>query len=396
MPCKQPAPQGNSSDTSHSFHLHWDIFCRVIDNLGDIGVCWRLSVQLARRGHQVRLWMDHRSGLDALAPDGCCGVTVLPWTDPLDTAAWGHLMPCDVLVEAFGCTIDEGFLAAYARHLSATGRSACWINLEYLSAEKEVERCHKLPSWVQTGPGAKLSKHFFYPGWTDATGGLLREDDLLYRQSQFDRAKWLSQWGVNWQGKRLISLFCYEPAALGPWLDALVTAKTATCILVTNGRATEAMHTELTQKNRLNPLWNEGGLLSFCFLPMLSQLEFDHLLWASDVNFVRGEDSLVRAIWAGRPLVWQIYPQHDGVHHVKLDAWLNWLGAPATLRNFHHAWNGLYTGRQRSDSSDTPRSQDLPPFVPELWQTTLTRARYRLLQQPDLVSSLIDFIANTL
>ena len=129
---------------------------------------------------------------------------------------------------------------------------------------------------------------------------------------------------------------------------------------------------------------------------MLSQLEFDHLLWASDVNFVRGEDSLVRAIWAGRPLVWQIYPQHDGVHHVKLDAWLNWLGAPATLRNFHHAWNGLYTGLQRSDPSDTPRSQDLPPFVPELWQTTLTRARYRLLQQPDLVSSLIDFIANTL
>jgi hypothetical protein len=26
-----------------AMQLHWDIFCRVIDNFGDIGVCWRLA-----------------------------------------------------------------------------------------------------------------------------------------------------------------------------------------------------------------------------------------------------------------------------------------------------------------------------------------------------------------
>ncbi|WP_157072023.1 elongation factor P maturation arginine rhamnosyltransferase EarP, partial [Cupriavidus sp. HPC(L)] len=37
----------------------WDIFCTVIDNFGDIGVCWRLARQLAQEhGHAVRLWVD--------------------------------------------------------------------------------------------------------------------------------------------------------------------------------------------------------------------------------------------------------------------------------------------------------------------------------------------------
>ena len=49
-------------------------------------------------------------------------------------------------------------------------------------------------------------------------------------------------------------------------------------------------------------------------LPWLTQPDYDHLLWACDLNFVRGEDSFVRAQWAGRPFVWQIYPQHDGAH----------------------------------------------------------------------------------
>ncbi|MDP3171512.1 MAG: elongation factor P maturation arginine rhamnosyltransferase EarP, partial [Polaromonas sp.] len=83
--------------------LQWDIFCKVIDNHGDIGVCWRLSADLAARGHHVRLWVDDASALEWMAPQGHAGITVLPWLEPLglnllrlDSA------PCEVLVEAFG------------------------------------------------------------------------------------------------------------------------------------------------------------------------------------------------------------------------------------------------------------------------------------------------------
>ena len=77
------------------------------------------------------------------------------------------------------------------------------------------------------------------------------------------------------------------------------------------------------------------------------------LLWACDVNFVRGEDSFVRAHWAARPMVWQIYPQDDHAHRVKLDAFLGrYLGDPddgtfpaselvRLFAAFVRAWNGF-------------------------------------------------------
>ena len=104
------------------------------------------------------------------------------------------------------------------------------------------------------------------------------------------------------------------------------------------------------------------------------------MLWASDLNLVRGEDSLVRALWAGQPLVWQIYPQHDDAHHAKLAAFMDWLQAPASLRQFHHVWNGVTPG-----ALPTP---DLPA-----WRTCVQAARARLHGQDDLATQLLGFVA---
>jgi len=47
----------------------WDLFCRVIDNLGDAAVCWRLARQLAQDpGQSVRLWIDQPDVLARLVP----------------------------------------------------------------------------------------------------------------------------------------------------------------------------------------------------------------------------------------------------------------------------------------------------------------------------------------
>ncbi len=121
--------------------MHWDIFCRVIDNHGDIGVCWRLAAELARRGEQVRLWVDQPQALSWMAPHGQPGVDVRTWT--VDATA--QAVPADVVVEAFGCDLDEAFVTAIARRTRELGRQPAWINLEYLSAEPYVERCHDLP-----------------------------------------------------------------------------------------------------------------------------------------------------------------------------------------------------------------------------------------------------------
>ena len=80
-------------------------------------------------------------------------------------------------------------------------------------------------------------------------------------------------------------------------------------------------------------------------VPFLPQRRYDQLLWACDCNFVRGEDSFVRAQWAARPFIWQIYRQADDAHRPKLEAFLDQYcedlpRQPAEgLRRLWHAWN---------------------------------------------------------
>ena len=353
----------------------WDIFCRVIDNYGDVGVCWRLAAGLAARGEQVRLWLDDASALTWMAPDGAAGVTVREWNDSLQP---GDLSVGDVLIEAFGCEVDAGFLAACAQQAADTVHQCVWLNLEYLSAEAFVERCHGLPSPVLAGPAQGLRKHFFYPGFTPATGGLLREPGLAARQAAFDREAWLRRFAILFQGERLISLFCYEPAALQALLEQLAPDVQPTRLLVTSGRAMAAVQACIARLNSTHAGWNAQDRLKFTWLPALSQLDYDHLLWSCNLNFVRGEDSLVRALWAGKPFVWQIYAQSDNAHQAKLEALLDLLQAPPSLRAFHQVWNGLSQAA-------------LPEPNLNEWQRSVSSARARQLQDDDLVTKIIRF-----
>ena len=344
--------------------MQWDVFCRVVDNFGDVGVCWRLAADLASRGEEVRLFIDDASALSWMAPGGTPRVRVLPWQVAADPAT---AMPVgEVVVEAFGCDPPPAFVA----QMAARPRPPWWINLEYLSAETYVERCHGLPSPQASG----LVKRFFYPGFTRATGGLLREPDLQQRQATFDAATWLQSLGLaRRSGERVVSLFCYDTADV-PSLRALLERQ-PTLLLVCAGPAVEKLRTCLG--NSLQ----RGGLRAIT-LPLLSQIDYDHLLWSCDLNFVRGEDSFVRAQWAGRPFVWQAYPQDDGAHGAKLDAFLARFLADAEpgfadgLAGLWRGWNGL-----------GDRTLELPQ--PQPWQTHALRWRDNLLAQDDLCSRLL-------
>lgn len=373
----------NPSQHPHPALTSWDIFCRVIDNHGDLGVCWRLSADLAQRGHAVRLWVDDASALAWMAPNALSTpangaqdhtnghsstkVQVMPWEDQASATA-AH----DVVVEAFGCELPEHF-----QTLIAQTPHTVWVNLEYLSAEAYVARQHGLPSPVMHGPAKGVTKWFFYPGFTTDTGGLLREPDLQERQARFDKTQWLQQFA--WRkpltaDERLISLFCYEPEPLKELLQHLAQDSTPTRLLVTAGRAQQAVRAVL-------PTVALGGSLKVEWLPYVSQTDFDHLLWACDINFVRGEDSLVRAIWAGKPWIWQIYPQDDLAHHAKLQALCDQLQMPADLQAFQARWN---------QTTPTPLAP-LTRATLESWELWSRKTQQLLLQQADLATQLIGF-----
>jgi len=389
--------------------LQWDIFCRVIDNFGDIGVCWRLAADLANRGHLVRLWVDDASALTWMAPGGCTGVTVLGWANTLYSADLARLIdsPCEVMIESFGCEIPPSFVAGCVLSHGAGGSKPLWINLEYLSAEAYVERSHGLPSPVQTGPAAGWTKSFYYPGFQESTGGLLREPDVAIRQATFDRCTWLAEKGLplpEKTGEKLVLLFCYEPQALGALMQQLNANGLdggPVRLLVAAGRAEKAI-ADLMKRSQsknidqkyLKPNEYFGNMLSISYLPLLSQADFDHALWAADLNFVRGEDSVVRALWAAKPFVWQIYPQDDGAQRAKLDAFLDMMGAPESLRRFYRLWNATSTGAAASSTVDNlgAAASPLNNTALQQWAKNAHATRSRLLAQQDLTSQLIRFV----
>ncbi len=348
-------------------HRLWDIFCTVIDNHGDLGVCWRLTRQLLAQGQSVRLWVDDASALSWMAPEAHTlpHLQVLPWSTASQSEVLQSLQPADVWIEAFGCTLPETFVA----HGVATHKQQPkWINLEYLSAEDWVPRMHGLPSPVMSGPAKGWTKQFFYPGFTNDTGGLLRESDLLKRLQRFDRKAWRKQHAPDLPPDvLLISLFCYESVALPQLLTQLVG--TPHHLLVTPGRPLVAVQQALASMP-VHPNWSA--------LPYTDQNHFDEMLWACDLNFVRGEDSLVRALWAGQPFIWHIYPQDDNAHHAKLEAFFDWMQAPESLRRAHRVWNGM-------------ERRELPSFNSnELadWTTCMQAAQHRLIEQADLIFKL--------
>ena len=346
--------------------MHWDLFCRVIDNHGDLGVCWRLAADLASRGEQVRLWVDDPRALAWMAPQGAVGVTVVHWLEALP-----GIEPGDVVIEAFGCDLPAAFVA----RMAACAPAPVWINLEYLSAEPYALRSHGLASPQQHGPGAGLGKWFFYPGFTPASGGLLREAHALDGAS----AGWLAAQGVPLQhGERRVSLFAYADAPLEPLFDRLDSEPTL--ILLAAGAA-QAPALALFDAQR-----RRGRHLRAHALPWFDQAGYDQLLRACDLNFARGEDSVVRAMWAGAPFVWQIYAQPDGAHAAKLEALLERFSAGSdaalagAVRQLWRAWNGL---------------ADWPEALPDAtaWQAQSRAWREQLAAQTDLTSGLLRFVA---
>lgn len=337
----------------------WDLFCRVVDNYGDAGVAWRLARQLAvDPARRVRLFIDDPRTLARLEPryperDVVDGVAIAPLD--ADLAA----VPADTVVELFGCRLPDLYLAAMA----ARPTPPVWIELEYLSAEAWVADFHGKPSPHPTLP---LVRHYFYPGFDDATGGLLIEPDHGARSDR-----------VPGDGRRAF-VFCYPHAPVTALLEAMERDPSPWHVTVAEGIATDAVGRFRGTRTHLE------------VVPFVPQHDFDRLLLDSDLAFVRGEDSFVRAQLAGIPFVWHIYPQADDAHRVKLAAfearwqagWAPGMRAAATA--FWDAWNG-----QGDLAAAWPAWRDAMPTM----AAHAAAWRDGLLRRSGLVTRLAAFVA---
>ncbi len=311
-----------------AMNVSCDLFCTVVDNFGDAGVCWRLARQLAReQGWTMRLWIDDvaplcglRPGVDAaLDRQSIDGVEIRRWTSPFPAVE-----PAQVVIEAFACELPASYVAAMAQQ-----QQPVWINLEYLSAENWVAGCHRMASPHPTLP---LVKHFFFPGFAKGTGGLIRERD--------------ADFGERSPGPALaVSLFCYDNPGLPALLETWATGAEPITCRVADGLPRRQVAAWLNEPFAPG-MEARRGALALTALPFLPQPEYDRLLGGCDLDFVRGEDSFVRAQWAQRPFVWQTYPQAGNAHGGKLEAFLALYTAGLdgkarqAVVDFSAAWNG--------------------------------------------------------
>jgi uncharacterized repeat protein (TIGR03837 family) len=368
------------------------IFCKVVDNYGDIGICWRLARQFhGEHGIEVTLWVDDLASFRRIWPQvdtgaevqEIGGVTVRHWR-----GQDGEFAPADipdVVIEFFGVDIPPGYIAAMAE----CEPRPVWINYEGLSAEEWVEGCHRLPSMH---PRLKLTKHFFFPGFNDKTGGLLRERGLVEERARFQAdpaamAAFLGRFGVSAEemASLKLSLFCYPNAPVAEQFQAWEQGGVKVCCLVPEGVAREQV-AAFIGADAVPGAAATRGALTVRVIPFMPQTDYDRLLWACDLNFVRGEDSWVRAQWAARPFIWHIYPQDENLHHVKLRAFLQKYAVNTQgLVDFSLRWNGAREGHM--DELWTSLQAELPAIVrrAHTWET-------QMLANGDLVSNLLDFV----
>lgn len=351
-----------------------DIYCQVIDNYGDAAVCWRLARSLAEHGLAATLWIDDlerlailRPGLKIHCASQCVdGFVVRAW----DAETAPH-PPADLVIEAFGCRMP----AIQLTTMAAMSNPPVWINLEYLSAEDWVDECHGLPS---PHPSLPLTRYFFFPGFDLRSGGLIREQQILSQRHTFDAAArdtFLARLGIALEpAETLLSIFCYPSAPVDELLKALHAGPPVLCVFP--GGLPAACET------------SQAGAVRLQALPFLEPDDYDRLLWSCDLNFVRGEDSAVRAQWAGQPFIWQLYEQATGAHHVKRAAFLRRYvtnlddDLAALIVSAWHQWGG--------DKQTLPDWSALISGLP-VWREYASAWGEQLGNQPDLASRLLGF-----
>ncbi|HMD69001.1 MAG TPA: elongation factor P maturation arginine rhamnosyltransferase EarP, partial [Chitinivibrionales bacterium] len=307
-----------------------DIFCHIVDNFGDAGVAYRFAHEfcLARPSCRTRLFCDDLAPLSDMCPgldpraalqESDCIVVVD--ATKLDGALISQLGPSDVVVEAFGCDIPAPYAAALLPAASA------WINLEHLSAERWVDGYHCRQSMLGTGGP---TKYFFMPGFTEDTGGVI-VDTLMEnvkrtlsgrRMELLD--EFLSPFGISApsaEGALFGVVFTYLRG-----FDSLLRDIQGACdrayLFVCGEKSKTGMISTVQRMGgeTLSPCRFRVGTVDILLMSFLPQHRFDTLLCLADFNLVRGEDSLVRAIFAEKPFVWNAYIQKEKLHLVKVRA----------------------------------------------------------------------------
>ncbi len=277
----------------------FDIFCTVLDNYGDAGVCLRLARDLSLKNFNVFLYCDDLKTLNTIKDkndEENPNLHIKKWDSALD-----DYNPSKYVIQAFSCRLCQNAIEKIKKNKVKV------VNLEYLSAEKWIEDCHKRPSF-----GDGFTSYFFFPGFTKKTGGIITEEKFI--------KKLIENKKYNHKNNeiRKVTLFSYENSHIKDILSLLAKSAKKSEITVFEGKALNNLNQQLKINILPGQHFDLNEKISIKAVKMVSQDKYDDYLLSSELNLVRGEDSIVRAMLSGKPFLWQIYVQEDNAHILKL------------------------------------------------------------------------------
>ena len=369
------------------------ILCKVVDNFGDIGFVYRLAKNLVQLNPQreIRVAVDNlaafnkiesrvdpalaeqvlevacadslqdQEGADKAGNEGkpktAGRLKIFDATNAAVCAREWTKKPARVILECFQCGRPDWLEALLFDGVTAGGdcpqaqeARALIINIDYLTAEDYAEEFHRLKSGTRSPLVRKVN---FMPGFTAKTGGLIL-DAAAENACKPNNAPATENGFITKTAGPQILMFSY-PKDFAPIIRAILRWNKAAQVNLAQGAGKESFLVANENCLQASCKPKTAGGLFVRELPFLSQEEWDKNLYAQDILFVRGEDSLSRACLSGKPFVWQAYLQDDNYQLVKVRALLERMRphfAPedfAALENFWLLYNG-------AESSGKPKT----------------------------------------
>lgn len=343
------------------FSMEITVLCKVVDNFGDIGVVFRLCRALSelKKNLEIRLVVSNldsfakiSKGIDSTKTfQEFRGWKVFDWNDSALCKKEFSKNPPEFILECFQCGRPEWleellFSPQFNLNVQI-------VNVEYLTAESWADDFHLLKSGTRS---AKIKKINFMPGFTKKTGGLILDKNFMCCLSEKKFALNLVKQNLD---KKILSedfsdsfkilIFSYPKN-----FDFLASAikefsfLKKIIVFVASGAGADSAKISLKKFK-----------VDFVCLPFMQQEVWDAFLSLMDFSFVRGEDSFSRCCLFGNPFIWNIYPQEEEFHIVKLNAFLQKIKIPQ-IEKFSFLYNRNFKASCCPESLEILEEKKLP------------------------------------
>ena len=284
-----------------------DLFCDIIDNYGDIGVVYRLGKELHNKNYKVRIFVNKLNEVAKIIRgfDSNLSQQIYKGIEFLNFDNFEITNTAEVIVEAFAVDIPESYLEKLSTNTKLI------LNLEYLSAENWIENYHLKNSF---SPKPYIEKFFYMPGFTSESGGIILDDsylkliELIKENREIYFNNFFKKFDLKYSSSTFyINVFTYN-WDFKNFIRTLEKSNHKFVFFI------------LDYKLDIN--FDYSNNIKILQMPYMDQSQFDILINLSDFNFVRGEESFIRALLTGKPYLWNIYEQDEMLHIEKLNAFL--------------------------------------------------------------------------